>query len=233
MRNGDLDDLVRVMPDADPDARRELADLARIHPYPKGNILFYDGEPADALFIVLDGKVKISFISEEGREVVLAIIRTGGTVGLLGALDDRAVHVGTAITISDARLARIPRDAYLDWFDRHANLHRALVGAFARMLADAYTKIGQQALFPVKQRLLATLVDIARKDGQPERGDDAAHGEIVFVRPTHQELADMIGSTRVVVSRLLKELVEEETAIAEDGGKVMRVALSRVIQAGG
>jgi CRP/FNR family transcriptional regulator, cyclic AMP receptor protein len=229
--NGDdFDDLVGLMSDVDPDARRELAALARVHPYPKGNILFYDGEPADAVFIVVDGKVKISFISDEGREVVLAVIRSGGTAGLLGALDERAAHVGTAITITDSRLARVPRNAYLGWFDRHSDLHRGLLGKFAHMLADAYTKIGHQALLPVKQRLLATLVDIARADGRPDGDDEAGENQIVFVRPTHQELADMIGSTRVVVSRLLKELVKEEDAIAEGGGKVMRVSVQRVLQ---
>jgi CRP/FNR family transcriptional regulator, cyclic AMP receptor protein len=214
--------------DADPDARRELAQIARIHPYPKGNILFYDGESADAVYIVVDGKVKISFVSEEGREVVLAIMRPGGTVGLLGALDDRAAHVGTAITITDARLARIPRDAYLAWFDRHTHLHRIVLGDFAHMLAHAYQKIARQALLPVKQRLLAALVEIARTDGRP--GADEEGGQVEFVRPTHQELAEIIGTTRVVVSRLLKELVHEEGAIAESGGKVMRVALKKVVE---
>lgn len=208
----------------DADAGRQLVDIARVHPYPKGNILFYDGEPADAVFVVLSGRVKISFISEEGREVVLAVIRPGGTVGLLGALAEPARHVGTAIIISDAHLARISRDAYLAWFDRNAHLHRAVVGDFARMLAHAYHKIGRQALFPVKQRLLAALVDIARADGSGAGGD-----EVEFVRPTHQELADMIGSTRVVVSRILKELVQEDEALAETGGKIMRVSLKKIV----
>jgi CRP/FNR family transcriptional regulator, cyclic AMP receptor protein len=208
----------------DADAGRQLVDIARVHPYPKGNILFYDGEPADAVFVVLSGRVKISFISEEGREVVLAVIRPGGTVGLLGALAEPARHVGTAIIISDAHLARISRDAYLAWFDRNAHLHRAVLGDFARMLAHAYHKIGRQALYPVKQRLLAALVDIARADGSGAGGD-----EVEFVRPTHQELADMIGSTRVVVSRILKELVQEDDALAETGGKIMRVSLKKIV----
>lgn len=212
----------------DDDAGRQLVDIARVHPYPKGNILFYDGEPADAVFVVLSGRVKISFISEEGREVVLAVIRPGGTVGLLGALAEPARHVGTAIIISDAHLARVSRDAYLAWFDRNAHLHRAVLGDFAGMLAHAYHKIGRQALLPVKQRLLAALVDIARADGHSD-GSGADGDEVEFVRPTHQELADMIGSTRVVVSRILKELVHEDDALAETGGKIMRVSLKKIV----
>ena len=56
----------------------------------------------------------------------------------------------------------------------------------------------------VKERLLATLLEIAEREGQHESGREV----IVFTRPTHQELADRIGSSREVVSRILKELLE-------------------------
>lgn len=212
--------------EADPDARRELSRIAHAHVYPRGNILFYDGEPADAVYIVMEGRVKVSLISEEGREVVLAVMRPGDAFGLLGALDPRACHVGTASTITDARLAKIPRDPFLAWFDRHPAIHRPILGDFAAMLSHAYQKIGQQALMPVKERLRAALIELARADGRPGPSD-----LVEFERPTHQELADLIGTTRVVVSRLLKELVEDEPSIAATG-RVIRVSLRKVIGPG-
>ena len=59
-------------------------------------------------------------------------------------------------------------------------------------------------LLSVKERLLATLLEIAEREGQHESGREV----IVFTRPTHQELADRIGSSREVVTRILKELLE-------------------------
>lgn len=219
----ELGDQVLYPRDADATARADLSAIARVHDYPKGNILFYHGEPSDAVYIVLAGKVKISFISEEGREVILAVMRPGGVFGLVGALDAAARHVGTAITITDCRLAKVPREEYLAWFDRHPRIHRPMLGDFARMLACAYEKIAQQALYSVKDRLLAVLIEIARADGRLGEGE-----AVEFIRPTHQELADMVGTTRVVVSRLLKELIEEDEALAERSGKVIRVSLRRV-----
>jgi len=210
--------------DAPADARDELDRMAVCHDYPKGNILFYDGERCDTVYIVLDGRVKISLISEEGREVILAGIRPTGLFGLVASIEGHGAHIGTAATVTHCRLAKIPVEGFNAWLGRHPDLQRPLLSELARMLREAYQKIGIHSLLPVKQRLLSTLVDIATADGEPGR-----EGEIVFVRPTHQELADMVGTTRVVVSRLLKELVEEDEAI-ESSGKVMRVSVQKVLR---
>ena len=76
-----------------------------------------------------------------------------------------------------------------------------------------------QALLPVKRRVRAALIEIAQNNGTPDDGH-----EYVAPRPTHQELAERIGSTRVVVSRAIKELLEEEESIHMDG-HTLRVRL--------
>jgi CRP/FNR family transcriptional regulator, cyclic AMP receptor protein len=206
---------------AGPDATAELMRSAGTRRYPKGNILFYHGEPADYVFLVLDGRINISLISDEGREVILATIRQGGIFGLIAALDG-GTHIGSAMAATDCTLAKIPRDAFTGWFERYPQVQGPLAVEFARMLRAAYEKIGEQSLLPVKKRLLATLVEIARSEGRPGQDDD-----VVFVRPTHEELAQLIGSSRVVISRILKELLEEDDAI-EASGRVMRVSLHKV-----
>jgi CRP-like cAMP-binding protein len=87
---------------------------------------------------------------------------------------------------------------------------------------QAYQKIGEHALLSVKERLLYTLLEIAEQEG--ELGPE---GDWIFTRPTHQELADRIGSSREVVSRVLKELLESELLEAE--GKIIRVSESALI----
>ena len=76
-----------------------------------------------------------------------------------------------------------------------------------------------QALLPVKRRVRAAIIEFAQSNGTPVGGD-----EYVAPRPTHQELAERVGSTRVVVSRVIKELLEEEQAIRMDG-RTLRVRL--------
>ncbi|HUH14004.1 MAG TPA: Crp/Fnr family transcriptional regulator [Longimicrobiales bacterium] len=197
-------------------ARQELARLSVARTYPTGNILYYHGEPGGELLLLLSGRVKLSMVSDDGREVVLALIRAPGALGLDAVLT-RSTYLGTAVTLGTSRIAKIPAEAFATWFRRHSEVQLELLGGLARDLRSAFGKIGEQALLTVKERLLLELMEIARADGKG--GPD---GEVAFVRPTMQELADRVGSSRVVVSRIMKEILEEETSMAAQGN-VIRV----------
>jgi CRP/FNR family transcriptional regulator, cyclic AMP receptor protein len=198
----------------------ELNGMLVTHRYPRNNILFYHGETVDSVYILLEGRVNISLINDDGREVVLATIRSGSIFGVLAALDGGA-HIGTALTSTDCLLAKAPRDGFIAWMRRHPASQGPLAVEFARMLRAAYSKIGEQSLLPVRRRLLAALVQIARTEGKL-----GAEGVVTFVRPTHQELAQLVGSSRVVVSRILKELLNGH-GIASSG-RVIRLPLDRL-----
>jgi CRP-like cAMP-binding protein len=207
--------------DADEATRASFSELAVCREYPRNNILFNHGDPGHTLYIVLSGRVKVSLINDEGREVVLTLSGPGGICGLVAMLDE-GPYTGTAMTLEPTISALIPQTRFIGWLRDRPVVHRQLVLELTNMLRAAYEKVGEQALLPVKRRLLAVLIDIAREEGQ-EKGQD-----IVFTRPTHQELAERVGSTRVVISRALKELLDEEDAIAAQG-RVLRVRLTKLI----
>ena len=196
--------------DAPPDVRDEFARLTVARNYPKGNILYHDGDTASMMYVVVHGRVKVCLTHEEGREVVLTVMQDGGVLGLVAALDD-GPHIGTAITLTDCRIAHLPRERFATFLAAHQPLQKSIDAEIARLLRVAYRKVGEQALLPVKERLLVTLVEIAQEEGS------TVQGELVFLRPTQQELAERIGTTRVVVARALKELLEEKAALATDG----------------
>ena len=211
-----MNELARVIPkifflrEAAPAVSEEFARLPICHAYPKGNILFYDGDPGAGIYIVVQGRVKISLTHEEGREVVLAIMNDGGVFGLVAALDN-GPHIGTAVTLTDCTIATIQRERFIQFIAAHPPLQQSVDAELASLLRAAYRKVGEQALLPVKKRLLATLLEIAKTEGS------TIEDEVVFARPTQKELAERIGTTRVVVARALKELLEEEAALATDG----------------
>lgn len=200
--------------DRDEETWESLWRLAFVHDYPKGNVLHYHGEPSDAVYIVLRGRVKVSLVSDEGREVTLGMMGPSAVFGLVAALDG-GPHVGTAVTACESRLAKITRERFMGWLRERPDLQITLGTQLARMLRGAYEKVGEQALLSVKERLLATLIEIARAEGTPTDG-----GQVAFVRPTHQELADRVGTTRVVVSRAMKELLAEEGYLAQQGREI-------------
>ena len=199
----------------------ELAGIAMCHDYPKNNVLLYSGDPARAVYLVMSGCVKVSLMNEEAKEVVISIERAGGLIGLVPLLDG-GDQPANAVTVSPSRLARFSGPEFLAWVGRREEVGAVLQRELASAVRQAYQKIGEHALLSVKERLLYTLLEIAEQEG--ELGPD---GDWTFTRPTHQELADRIGSSREVVSRLLKELLESEMLEAE--GKVIRVSESALI----
>lgn len=213
---------VPFLRDVNDQGLKELAAIARCHDYPKNNILFYQGDPPDSAYLVVSGRVKLTLMNEEGREVVLTIVRPGGLLGLIAAAD-QGTQPANAITVTPSRIASFLTDEFVAWLEKYGLLRQVLMNELGLRLREAYHKIGEHALMAVKERLLYALLDIADREGEPEPDGEG----VIFTRPTHQELANRIGSSREVVSRVLKELLESDLLQAE--GRVIRVPESALI----
>jgi CRP/FNR family cyclic AMP-dependent transcriptional regulator len=212
-----MNDLLEVLPrvfflhDQDEATRRSFAELGMCRSFPKGNILFHHGDPCFAAYVIVSGRVKLTVAADDGREFALEVFGPGDICGLIATLD-AGPHNGTAITVSNSKIAIVPRERFQAWLTQHPLLQQTIVAALVKMLRSVYERVGMQALLPVKRRVRAALIEIAQSNGAPS----ASH-EFVVPRPTHQELAERVGSTRVVVSRAIKELLEEERWIQMDG----------------
>jgi len=219
-----MNEMLEVLPrvfflhDQDEATRRSFAELGTCRSYPKGNILFHHGDPCFATYIIVSGRVKLAIAGEDGREFALEVFGPGDVCGLIATLDS-GPHNGTAITMSNCRIGIIPRERFHAWLTARPLLQHTITAALVKMLRSVYERVGMQALLPVKRRVRAALIEIAQNNGTPSPSN-----EYVAPRPTHQELAERIGSTRVVVSRAIKELLEEEDIIHMEGN-TLRVKL--------
>jgi CRP/FNR family transcriptional regulator, cyclic AMP receptor protein len=211
-----MNDLLEVLPtvfflhDQDDATRRSFAELVSCRTFPKGNILFHHGDPCYAAYVIISGRVKLAIAGEDGREFALEVFGPGDMCGLIATLD-AGPHNATAITLSNARIGVVPRERFHAWITERPLLQHTIVAALVKMLRNAYERVGMQTLMPVKRRVRAALIEIAQHQGTHDENGYTAP------RPTHQELAERIGSTRVVVSRAIKELLEEEDYIRMDG----------------
>ena len=221
-----MDVLPRVffLHDQDDATRRSFAELGITRSFPKGNILFHHGDPCFATYVIVSGRVKLAIAGEDGREFALEVFGPGDVCGLLATLD-AGPHNGTAITMSNCRIAIVPRDRFNAWITERPLLQHTIVAALVRMLRNAYERVGMQALLPVKRRVRAALIEHAQNTGTANGSN-----EYVAPRPTHQELAERIGSTRVVVSRAIKELLDEDDLIRMQGTELrVRLGSSTVL----
>ncbi len=216
-----MSDLLDVLPsvfflhDQDDATRRAFAAFAVCRTYPKGNVLFHHDDPCFAAYVVISGRVKLALAADDGREFALEVFGPGDVCGLI-AMIDGGPHNGTAVTLSTTRVGIIPRERFEAWITAHPRLQQTIMVALVKMLRGVYERVGMQALLPVKRRLRAALVQLAQDNASPDGAD------LVVPRPTHQELAERVGTTRVVVSRVMKELLDEEPWIRMDG-RTLRV----------
>lgn len=200
-----------------------LADLALCHEYPKNNILSYRGDPSGSVFLVVRGRVKIILTNDEGREVIVALLGPGGIFGLTPALDG-GEQLCNAVTIERSSIARFKGASFIRWTDGSPGARLALVRELSRQIRELSQKIGEHALMSTRDRLLLTLLEIAEEEGEQEPDGT----RVAFTRPTHRELANRIGSSREVVSRLLAELRDSDL-LESDEGRVLRVPLSALV----
>lgn len=203
----------------------ELVRMALCHEYPENNYLFYQDDPPDELYLVLDGRVKRTLTHAGSGTVVLSHACAGDLVGAAGVFGEEP-QPANAITASSCRLAKFKGGPFRRWVEKRPAMQSALLPYVASRLRLAEREVGVHALLSVRDRLLYTLTRMAERDGRP--GPD---GEgVVVERPTHQELADRIGASREAVTRTLDQLLKE--GVLEGEGKVVEVPQSALVLRG-
>lgn len=201
----------------------KLTGMALCHEYPRNNILSYRGDPAGSVFLVITGRVKVILTNDVGREVILSLLGPGGLIGITAAFDD-GDQPAQAVTVEGSMIARFGAPAFVRWTTASAGARGALVRELTRQVRELSHKIGEHALMSTKDRLLSTLLEIADTEGESESDGT----QVSFTRPTHKELANRIGSSREVVSRLLAELRESDVLEADEG-RILRVPMSALV----
>ncbi|HXH02636.1 MAG TPA: Crp/Fnr family transcriptional regulator [Candidatus Competibacteraceae bacterium] len=179
-----------------PDELALLASLGLVKTYPKNAVLINEGEHSDTLYVVLSGQVKVYAGDEDGKEVVLSFLGPGSHFGELAILDN-APRSASVMTMESSRLMLIARQEFLRCLNQHPELAIKLLQNLAQRIRHLTAKVKNLALHDVYGRVARTLTQLASEAGQ--------NGQI-RQRLTQQNIADMVGASREMVSRILKEL---------------------------
>ena len=181
-----------------------LAAALRIRRFRKGETVFHQGDPGDALFIMASGSVKVVLPSDEGAEpAIVAILGAGEFFGELAILDG-APHSATIVAIEPTETLVLHRDAFLALIDSQAELRRALLASLAAEIRRLTGHVEDLHFLDLPARLASRIVALARTAPGGETG------EIRIAWPnTQSELAGMNGGTRQSVNRLLADLADE------------------------
>jgi CRP/FNR family cyclic AMP-dependent transcriptional regulator len=180
----------------------DLRALGRPRRHAVGDRLFNEREPGDAVLVLLSGRVKLSCVTEGGREAVLGIREPGELIGEMSAID-RAPRSASATALEPVEVLALSSEAFVGYLDRTPGVAMVLVRMLNRRLRDADRKrIGFLAQDTVG-RVCSRLVELADRFG--EAGDDGTHIDLAI---TQEDLAGWTGSSREAVIRALRTLRE-------------------------
>ena len=164
--------------------------------YPKSSTIIAAGDATDAMYIVVSGRLKVFMSDKEGQEVILAILNQGEFFGEMGLIA-QAPRSATVTTIEPCELLTITRADFTKCLQGNFDLTMNVIRGLVKRLREADKKIGSLALMDVYGRVARLLLEMAETiDGQ----------KVVTKKLTKRDIAKMIGASREMVSRVMKEL---------------------------
>ena len=195
-----------------------LADLAaRMRPRSAeaGAVIVSQEEIGDALYVIASGRFKVVLYGETGREIILSVLVSGDFFGEMSLLDKQP-RSANVVAIEDGEVVALDRDAFQNHLAGHPSTALAILAEMSRRLRHADEVIGNLALLDVYARVARAIRDLALKQGEPVDG-----GVLIRERPTQQEMAGLIGTSRETVSRALNDFTRR--GLLEMNGKQILV----------
>jgi CRP/FNR family cyclic AMP-dependent transcriptional regulator len=179
--------------------------------YPKGAILFVEGQDPRGVFVICNGRVKLSAGSADGKSLILRIADPGEVVGLPGTISGKAYEV-TAEALEPIQANFIPRGLFLQFLREHGEVALRVAEIMSEIYHATYQEVRYLGLSrSAAEKLARFVLDLTAGNGKTIDQSDGF--QRVPLTHTHEEIAQMIGSSRETVTRLFtdfkrKHLVE-------------------------
>jgi CRP/FNR family cyclic AMP-dependent transcriptional regulator len=190
-----------------------LAGVAFQKTYLKGSFILFEKEMGSTLSVISKGKVKVTVTGEEGKEVILAVLSEGDFFGDLALLDGKP-RSASVVAMEETELLNLGRGDFLYELEKNPKLALTILRTLGTRLRKADRQIESLALLDVSGRVARTLLNLAS-----EQGEKTSRGLKIKNRPTHQEIANMSGTTRETVTRVLGDM-QKKRLISVEGDDI-------------
>jgi CRP/FNR family cyclic AMP-dependent transcriptional regulator len=189
---------------------REIAGLGAVKTYPPQAVLITEGDSSDSIYILLQGRVKVYSTNAEGREVVIAVHGPGEYVGELSL--DGGLRSSSVMTLELTTCSVVSGSQLRSFIAEHPDFASHLIRKLIRSVRQATETVKSLALEDVYARVVRVLNDLADADAMGRR--------VVRERLTQQDIADRVGASREMVSRIFKELTTGGY-VGSDAGRIV------------
>ncbi len=177
-----------------------LEHIFQIKNYRKNQIIFLEEETGNYMYIVMAGKVKVTKSTSTGKETIIAIHQAGDFFGEMALLDGKT-SPATVSAMEDCRIATIYQADFQRLIMTNEKVVRQIIQVLCSRLRQVWSQIQQLSHSSADDRIRAGLLQLSRKHGVQD-----ARGIIIDLKITHQELAELVGTSRETVTRTLARL---------------------------
>jgi len=195
---------------------KELEPYCSTSTFRKKETIFSEGEPPEWFYLVLSGKVKITKLSHEGKEVILEVISPTDIFGGVAVIKGFP-YPANAIAMEDAEVLKISRKNLLRLVDRFPNLMYCMAMQMGERMKSSYDSLKNIALERVEARIAALLLKLAGKVGV-----ESKQGTVIDMRLTKQDVADMVGTTVETSIRTFSKFKKQDLVTEADGKMVIK-----------
>jgi CRP-like cAMP-binding protein len=188
-----------------------LADAVAKRRFKRGQLIVEQGKKSDALYIILSGRARVLMTDRKSREVILATLQPGDYIGEMSMIDNQP-HSATVEAEIQTDVLVLGRKEFTRCLPENATMAYAVMQGLVRRLRHADKKIGSLALMGVYGRVANVLLESAVPDD----------GRLIIrEKLSRQDIAKMVGASREMVSRVMKDFEEQGFIQTLDGGAIV------------
>ena len=194
----------RVFCNLSPSGIKSLNEIKSLAVYPKGAVLFVQGQPPRGVYVLCTGRVKLTVCSQDGRSLITRISTPGEVLGLAATLSGKPYYL-TAETLTPSEVNFIKCDDFLRFLHEHGDACVRVAQQLAQNFQTATEQISLLGLSSsVSERLAKFLLSLGAREGQADGG---LRLKLTY---THEEIGQMIGISRETVTRLLADFKKKQ-----------------------
>ena len=199
--------------------REEVKELTRYllsQTYAKKESVFSEGDPSEWLYIVTTGKVKITKLSNEGKEIILEIISPHEMFGGIAVVRGFP-YPANAVAMEDSEVMKISRKNLLSLMDKLPNLMYCMAMNIGDRIKGTHETLKSIALEKVESRIASLLIKLSEKSGEK-----VAEGIAINMKLTKQDIAEMVGTTVETAIRTTSKLAKAGLLVSKSGKIIIR-----------
>jgi CRP-like cAMP-binding protein len=189
-----------------------------VEEFRKKEAIFDEGDPSDVLYGVLEGKVKITKISAEGKEIIIEVISPGDVFGAVAVMRGFP-YPANAVAMEDSKLLRVSRTNFLKILDGYPSVMYCMMQNIGDRMKGSHESLKNIALEKVSSRIASLLLKLAEKSGV-----ETPEGTVIDFKLTKQDIADMVGTTVETSIRTMSQFKKQGLVEEREGQIVIKDA---------